>query len=375
MRPATCSVGLVSPRSTWLSIGARDAGALARGRAARAATPRAARGCGARAERRTSSVDCTLSRTRLICKDAAPLALAPDVLVLGAGGTLGIAWLRGLIPGLEESAGLDLRALRVLRGDVGRARTSPPTWRPADAADARGSGAPMPPRSRTESSEERPAAPRRRRAAPAGRRADRPRRSRSRCAHARPAAPPLARPAEVSAPAGAGRRWTWARTSRSSGRFDGRLRIATVDRATGKRVVFGSPARPPPPWPRPCWPRARCRGCSPPVEIGGREYVDGGVWSMSNLDAAPAGRRARCWRCCRHSAARGRGTAGVAARRRPGGRARRAAGAPFPRRAHPHRLPGCRDRGGDGPDLMDPSFREPVAAAGRAQGLRLGTKS
>ena len=29
-----------------------------------------------------------------------------------------------------------------------------------------------------------------------------------------------------------------------------------------------------------------------PVEIGGREYVDGGVWSPSNADAVPAGRGA-----------------------------------------------------------------------------------
>ena len=27
-----------------------------------------------------------------------------------------------------------------------------------------------------------------------------------------------------------------------------------------------------------------------PVRIGGRDYVDGGVWSPANLDAAPAGR-------------------------------------------------------------------------------------
>ncbi len=27
-----------------------------------------------------------------------------------------------------------------------------------------------------------------------------------------------------------------------------------------------------------------------PVQIGAREYVDGGVWSPTNLDAAPAGR-------------------------------------------------------------------------------------
>ena len=31
-------------------------------------------------------------------------------------------------------------------------------------------------------------------------------------------------------------------------------------------------------------------GIFAPVRIGGREYVDGGVWSPTNLDAAPAGR-------------------------------------------------------------------------------------
>ncbi len=34
-------------------------------------------------------------------------------------------------------------------------------------------------------------------------------------------------------------------------------------------------------------------GVFEPVEIAGREYVDGGVWSPTNLDAAPAGRGAR----------------------------------------------------------------------------------
>ena len=33
----------------------------------------------------------------------------PDVLVLGAGGTLGEAWLRGLLGGLEAEAELDFR--------------------------------------------------------------------------------------------------------------------------------------------------------------------------------------------------------------------------------------------------------------------------
>ena len=40
------------------------------------------------------------------------------------------------------------------------------------------------------------------------------------------------------------------------------------------------------PWP----PRARCRGCSRRSRSADREYVDGGVWSPTNLDLARAGR-------------------------------------------------------------------------------------
>ena len=73
-------------------------------------------------------------------------------------------------------------------------------------------------------------------------------------------------------------------------RFDGRLRIAAVDRRSGRRVVFGSPRAP-----RAGVAQAVAASCTvpwlfAPVEIGGREYVDGGVWSPTNLDAAPAGR-------------------------------------------------------------------------------------
>lgn len=73
-------------------------------------------------------------------------------------------------------------------------------------------------------------------------------------------------------------------------RFDGRLRIATVDRQAGRRVVFGSPGAP-----HATVAEAVSASCSvpwlfAPVRIGGREYVDGGVWSPTNADAAPAGR-------------------------------------------------------------------------------------
>jgi len=40
----------------------------------------------------------------------------PDALVLGAGGTLGEAWLRGVLGGLEAGAGLDFRACEYLLG-------------------------------------------------------------------------------------------------------------------------------------------------------------------------------------------------------------------------------------------------------------------
>jgi NTE family protein len=73
-------------------------------------------------------------------------------------------------------------------------------------------------------------------------------------------------------------------------RFDGRLRVVAVDRGNGRRVVFGAPGAP-----NATVPEAVAASCAIPfyfraVTIGGREYVDGGAWSVSNLDAAPAGR-------------------------------------------------------------------------------------
>ena len=78
--------------------------------------------------------------------------------------------------------------------------------------------------------------------------------------------------------------------ARSGARFDGRLRVCCVDKRSGRRVVFGAPGAP-----RSSVADAVTASCAipwvfSPVRIGGREYVDGGVWSVTNLDAAPAGR-------------------------------------------------------------------------------------
>jgi NTE family protein len=83
-----------------------------------------------------------------------------------------------------------------------------------------------------------------------------------------------------------------ANIERSGARFDGRLRVTAVDRRRGTRTVFGAPGAPPA-----SVADAVAASCTvpwlfAPVEIGGREYVDGGVWSPTNLDVAPVGRGA-----------------------------------------------------------------------------------
>ncbi len=73
------------------------------------------------------------------------------------------------------------------------------------------------------------------------------------------------------------------------GRFDGRLRITAVDRGTGRRVVFGSPGAPGASVAEAVEASCTVPWLFAPVQIGDREYVDGGVWSPTNADAAPVG--------------------------------------------------------------------------------------
>lgn len=72
--------------------------------------------------------------------------------------------------------------------------------------------------------------------------------------------------------------------------FDGRLRVCTVDARTGRRVVFGSRAAPPASVGQAVAASCAIPAVFAPVRIGDRLYVDGGAWSPTNADAAPAGR-------------------------------------------------------------------------------------
>jgi len=63
-----------------------------------------------------------------------------------------------------------------------------------------------------------------------------------------------------------------------------RLRIVACDYATGRRVVFGRAGAPEADLADAVAASCAIPGFYKPVEIGGRSYVDGGIWSTSNLD-------------------------------------------------------------------------------------------
>jgi NTE family protein len=205
----------------------------------------------------------------------------PDVLVLGGGGVLGEAWMMGVLAGLEDGTGVDLRdcdafvgtsagaivAAHLVAGRSPRRPSSLSTELELDAVTATRAGAV---------------------ATLAGAAAGAVRRAGATAVTASAAFAPLALGA--AAPGGALVRALLLRrlpeprdnlaaladqVSASGARFDGRLRVAAVVRASGRRVVFGSPRAP-----RATVAEAVQASCTvpwlfAPVTIGGREYVAG----------------------------------------------------------------------------------------------------
>ncbi len=305
-----------------------------------------------------------------------PLPL-PDVLVLGGGGVLGEAWMMGVLAGLEDAAGLDLRRCEYFIG------TS------AGAIVAAHLVAGESPRRPQEISDQ--AAPAKTAsAAPAGRLGE------AGSLAARRAGTfgltmagvfaPLALGA--AAPGGAVLRAALLRrlprpsqtldglrkhVERAGARFDGRLRVTAVDRATGRRVVFGSPGAP-----NATVAEAVAASCTvpwlfAPVSIAGREYVDGGVWSPTNLDVAPAGRGAEI--LCLNPTANLRGTGDlIGVFRRISRSAATVETLVLRRRGAKVRTLGPDERSAEamGLNLMDRSHADDAIAAGYAQGRALG---
>jgi NTE family protein len=217
---------------------------------------------------------------------AEPISDLPDALVLGAGGTLGEAWLRGVLTGI----GLDFRSCEYILGTSAGSIVAATlvSGRPLEAGDraARAWAAPV----------DAPASGRLTGLARAAVKAG--------TAAATPFAPIAF--AGLTPPGRIARSAALAATPRPRRRldrlggfldslgaeFDGRLRIAAVDRASGARVLFGAPGAPAAGVREAVLASCAVPWLFAPVTIHGREYVDGGVWSPVNLDAAPGGRGA-----------------------------------------------------------------------------------
>jgi NTE family protein len=226
----------------------------------------------------------------------------PDVLVLGAGGTIGAAWTSGVLAGIAAETGIDFTACEHIVGTSAGAMV---------AADLLAGVEPRKPSERTQAAPlaDEAAAERALLTGAAG--ADGNGRARGRTARfgaslasaagrsLAPIAWSLGRTpgalvraaalARIEEPSGS-LDDLGARIARHGLRWDGRLRIACVTRARGRRVVFGAPGAP-----MATVAEAAQASCSipwiyRPVRIGEEEYVDGGVWSPTNMDAAPAGR-------------------------------------------------------------------------------------
>lgn len=222
----------------------------------------------------------------------------PDALVLGGGGVLGEAWMMGVLSGIEDAAGIDMRRCEYFVGTSAGAIVA------ANLVAGRSPRRPdpLPERAEEPPAPEAPDEPANRLAA-AG--AEAARVAGSWATAAAGTFAPLA--LGLATPGGALMRGALLRRlprpretldrlrdhiAELGARFDGRLRVTTVERDSGRRVVFGSPGAP-----RASVADAVTASCTipwlfAPLEINGREYVDGGVWSPTNLDRAPVGRGA-----------------------------------------------------------------------------------
>jgi NTE family protein len=206
----------------------------------------------------------------------------PQVLVLGGGGILGEAWMSGFLAGAQHATGVDFRDTNVFVGTSAGAFV---------AAYLAAGIQPRAPHERARTAREIPIAPRTLRVATARAGQDwltavYPVVGRAVTAGAGAGA--LARAALLArAPAGTrSLAELHADVAAWGQRFDRRLRIVAVDRVTGRRVVFGAPGAPDATVPDAVAASCAIPAVFSPVRIAGREYVDGGVWSVTNIDVA-----------------------------------------------------------------------------------------
>jgi NTE family protein len=215
---------------------------------------------------------------------------SPEVLVLGGGGVLGEAWMSSVLAGLDDAGDFGSLACRAYVGTSAGAIVAASL-----AAGAR-------PHERLGTLPEQPAAPEGDEAAAAPLRALLDVAAR---AGGSAAAPLVSLALSSTAVGGAMLRRAALRripegarsltglgglVERSGASWDGRLRIVAVDLDSGRRVVFGAAGAPQLPVSAAVSASCAIPGVFQPVHAGGRSYVDGGVWSPTNMDVAEVGR-------------------------------------------------------------------------------------
>jgi NTE family protein len=347
------------------------------------------------------------------------------VLVLGGGGVLGEAWLRACLAGLEAESGWDLRECDAFVGTSAGSIVAAVLAAGRRPEAARGVAAR---RGEATSGDERSeaewehgaasgsaiaagdrAAERRASGSAAGDRTAAPRGSglaagdgtavrrgsglaavgRRAAGMAAAVAAPLAPAvAAATAPGGAAMRAALLRRGRRAtreiprlrealermdGAFDGRLRVAAVELATGKRVMFGAPGAPPASVTEAVLASCAVPWVFRPVTVAGREYVDGGFWSAANLDAAPA-RRGSEVLCLVPTASPRQAVDRLGVLRRFASAGAAAESLVLRRRGASVRIvaPDAATVRAIGPNLFDADRRPQVEAAGYAQGRALG---
>jgi NTE family protein len=299
----------------------------------------------------------------------------PEVLVLGAGGILGEAWMGGLLAGMQKATGFDPRDCDHFVG----------TSAGSIVAAALAGG--VDPASRLDQLPEQPAAP-----APG----EAPRSLLGgalrfgRGAGATAFAPLASLALRSTALSGAAVRRaaltrvpTGKRSLADLGRamsqlrldWDGRLLVVAVEIETGRRVVFGMPGETQLSVPEAVEASCAIPGVFRPIRAGGRSYVDGGAWSLTNLDVAPVARGTRVL-CLNPTGSLG------------GAASLRGAIGPLSRSVAAVEALSLQRRGATvttvspdsaaaramGGDLMDGRRRRAAQKAGYAQGLRVGAE-
>jgi NTE family protein len=208
-------------------------------------------------------------------------------LVLGGGGVLGAAWLVGALEALERSRGIDARQAEMIIGTSAGSVVGALLASGVSVADQRSQQFAERSATPTEADfdPDRVAGP------------DRPPRPRLRpgstaiLRNNRGSLRQIPRTALLAglAPAGRGKMAGVARLIEAlvpAGQWTSHpgYRAVVLDYETGRRVVFGAPDAPPAGLSEAVLASCAIPGWFEPVTIGGRQYVDGGMWSPTNVD-------------------------------------------------------------------------------------------